>query len=404
MKELRERPSKLDIDFLVKRKINGQRINDKFAKEIVFDFIKNGYLNKDEMLTEKYHHDLRDNKLQLSDNLKQNLIEIVTIVKDLYEVGILINNENEIRSIQNKLNKNFENKEFKKFWDYISSKTTYEVNFDSKLIVDNSVKVINQSLDIVRLRAEITEATSRDRIKRSDIEDSKFFGNKKIDIKKLSGIISSSIKYDLIGELVKETNLTRKTISEILTKIDSDKFGLYQENPEDFILKVAGKINDEKAEIILQKIKYSKTGSKLSLEIFKNNKFLNSKILALEANKYIYDYLDYDSDVEMKFASDINSYVDVLVFSKLPKGEYEIYTPVGKFSPDWMIVFDKQKIRHAYFVAETKGKLGKFDLKGVEKAKIECARKHFQAISEGNVKFDAVVSFEELKNKLELVS
>lgn len=79
--------------------------------------------------------------------------------------------------------------------------------------------------------------------------------------------------------------------------------------------------------------------------------------------------------------------------SKLPKEGYKIPTPIGEFSPDWMIVFNKDKVTHIYFVAETKGKTGSMDLRGVEKAKINCAKKHFKAISGDLVKFDAVSSF-----------
>ncbi|EMR75557.1 hypothetical protein MBGDF03_01094 [Thermoplasmatales archaeon SCGC AB-540-F20] len=92
--------------------------------------------------------------------------------------------------------------------------------------------------------------------------------------------------------------------------------------------------------------------------------------------------------------------IQVSVFSKLPKGDYVIYTPVGKFSPDWMVVFDKDKVKYAYFVIETKGSTRTLDLRGVERIKIECAKKHFNAISDGNVKFDAVSGFDELINKI----
>jgi len=107
--------------------------------------------------------------------------------------------------------------------------------------------------------------------------------------------------------------------------------------------------------------------------------------------------------VEKNIAIAIDDSIEVSVFSKLPKGEYVIYTPVGKFSPDWMIVFDKDKVKYAYFVIETKGSTRKLDLRGVERIKIECARKHFHAISDGKVKFDAVSNFDELRNKIELL-
>jgi restriction endonuclease len=51
-----------------------------------------------------------------------------------------------------------------------------------------------------------------------------------------------------------------------------------------------------------------------------------------------------------------------------------ISTPVANYSPDWAIVFDKEKVSHIYFVAETKGSDSDMDLREIEKLKIHCAR------------------------------
>ena len=94
---------------------------------------------------------------------------------------------------------------------------------------------------------------------------------------------------------------------------------------------------------------------------------------------------------------------EVIVFSKLPKNHYVIYTPIGRFSPDWMIVFNKDKVKYAYFIAETKGSKRGLDQRGVERIKIECAKKHFHVISDEKVKFSVVSSWDELKNIAEFI-
>ena len=91
--------------------------------------------------------------------------------------------------------------------------------------------------------------------------------------------------------------------------------------------------------------------------------------------KHIYDYLISDSKVEREFASALEASEEVTVYAKLPKGFY-ITTPVAKYSPDWAIVFDKDKVRQIYFVAETKSE-GQ-ELRGSEKLKIECGKAHFK--------------------------
>jgi type III restriction enzyme len=47
-------------------------------------------------------------------------------------------------------------------------------------------------------------------------------------------------------------------------------------------------------------------------------------------------------------------------------------------------------------VAETKGDTSEMQLREVEKAKIECARRHFEKISDDTVKYSAVSSYTEL--------
>jgi type III restriction enzyme len=84
---------------------------------------------------------------------------------------------------------------------------------------------------------------------------------------------------------------------------------------------------------------------------------------------------------------------------KLPGGFY-INTPVGKYNPDWAIAFNEGNVRHIYFVAETKGSLSTLQLREIERLKIDCAREHFRAISNGSVKYDVIDSYQTLIEKV----
>lgn len=101
--------------------------------------------------------------------------------------------------------------------------------------------------------------------------------------------------------------------------------------------------------------------------------------------------------VEKRFAEDLERQEVVEVYTKLPRGFY-INTPVGKYNPDWAIVFREGAVKHIYFVAETKGSEDSSQLRGVEKAKIECAKRHFSSISDSTIIFDVVKSYDKLKN------
>ena len=77
----------------------------------------------------------------------------------------------------------------------------------------------------------------------------------------------------------------------------------------------------------------------------------------LEVQKHIYDYVKTDSKIERKFAQELES-GEAIVYAKLPSG-FKIPTPVGNYNPDWAIVFETKETKHVYFIAETKGSMGK---------------------------------------------
>ena len=120
---------------------------------------------------------------------------------------------------------------------------------------------------------------------------------------------------------------------------------------------------------------------------------------AIATEKHIYDHLLYDSHIEKDFAEALEQAQNVVVYAKLPKGFY-ISTPVGKYNPDWAIAFDQEDIKHVYFVAETKGNMSSLELRDIEQAKIACAKKHFSAISNNEVKYDVVSNYKELIEKV----
>ena len=124
---------------------------------------------------------------------------------------------------------------------------------------------------------------------------------------------------------------------------------------------------------------------------------LNVNAIA-NVKKHIYDYVVYDSEIERKFAEKLEN-GEVTVYAKLPNG-FKIPTPVGNYNPDWAIVFDNKSFKYVYFIAETKGDMSSLQLKGAEQAKIECAKKHFKCISNDEVAYDLVNSYEELINIL----
>lgn len=209
-----------------------------------------------------------------------------------------------------------------------------------------------------------------------------------------------SVKYDLIGKLVGETGLTRKAVVRILSGIEKVVFDQFKDNPEEFIIKAAALINDEKATAIVQHITYNVLDEQYDANIFTVPTIKGQLgINAMKAQRHLYDHIIYDSTNERDFAAELDTNTDVAVYVKLPDSFY-ISTPVGHYNPDWAIAFYEGTVKHIYFVAETKGSMSSMQLRLIEESKIHCAREHFKAISGDNVVYDVVDSYETLLNKV----
>ena len=189
---------------------------------------------------------------------------------------------------------------------------------------------------------------------------------------------------------------TRKAVIAILIGIQPSVFGQFKDNPEEFILKAAALINDEKATAIIQHVTYDVLNERYDTDLFTEPTIkgrLNEN--AMKAQKHLYDHIVYDSSNERNFAAELDTRKDVAVYVKLPCGFY-ISTPVGKYNPDWAIAFYEGTVKHIYFVAETKGSMSSMQLREIEKSKIHCAKEHFKAISGDNVVYDVVDSYSSL--------
>lgn len=217
----------------------------------------------------------------------------------------------------------------------------------------------------------------------------------------LSTVSTSTVKYDLVGEIARRTTLTRKTVCAILKGLRPSKLSMFKNNPEEFIRNVSKLIKDEKATMIVEHIKYNKLEDTYDSSIFTQEKSSQPITKAYLSSKSIQDYVFTDGyaeeSTEKKFAKALDAASEVCVYAKLPRS-FQIPTPVGNYSPDWAIAFNKGAVKHIYFIAETKGSMDSMQLKPIEKAKIECAERLFNDVSSSNVRYHKVDSYETLLN------
>ena len=387
---------------LVDSKGNEQVVDGDTAQAIFEDLISNGYVKRG-VLTDKYYADKANGAIQVAEEVADSRDSVINILDSVYDSRAMQPENARDGNVELQVNPDkLAMPEFKALWKRISPKSVYVVDFDTDELVRKAIASINRNLYVPKIFFKV-ETGAMDEIKSKDsLLDGSAFSKAKSSTYDRSRQIRAggSVKYDLVGKLVGETGLTRKAVVAILTGIERAVFEQFKFNPEEFIIKAAALINDEKATAIIQHITYSMLEERYDTDIF-TEPTLKGKLgtNAMKAQRHLYDHIVYDSTNERDFATDLDTNTDVAVYVKLPDSFY-IATPVGHYNPDWAIAFYEGTVKHIYFVAETKGSMESMQLRLIEESKIHCAREHFKAISNGNVVYDVVDSYRALLEKV----
>lgn len=401
-----DRPHAVNVDLFVNKvikDINGyeQIIDKETAEAIHFDLIVNGYIDKKGVLTDKYYSDKANNNIKIADEVADCADSVIDIINSIYDERVFKpenarKNDVELEFDEDK----FAMPEFKALWEKINSKSVYTVDFDTDELVKKSINAIDLKLRVSKIYINVVEGSLNDIKSKEDLMRGEAFVKEKSANYNSNVSSKSNVKYDLVGKIVEETGLTRKTVVDILKGIQPEVFNQFKDNPEDFIIKAANLINDEKATAIIEHIQYNILDESYDKNIFTEPTIKGKLgVNAMKTQKHLYDHIVYDSDNEKNFASELDISNDVAVYVKLPNDFY-ISTPVGRYNPDWAIAFYEGNIKHIYFVAETKGSMETMQLRKIEEAKIHCATEHFKKISNDSVIYEVVKNYKDLLNKV----
>ena len=382
---------------------NEQVVDGETAQAIYFDMVVNGYVDKKGALTDKYYADKANNAVKVAEEVADCADAVLSIVDSIYDSRAMQPENARDKNVELQVDpEKLAMPEFKALWQKISPKSVYVVGFDTEELVEKAISSLNRNLRVSKIFFKVELGTMNEiQSKEALLEGTSFVKEKSGTYNTARRIhASNSVKYDLVGKLVAETGLTRKAVVEILTGIEKAVFEQFKDNPEEFIIKAADLINDEKATAIVQHITYNMLDERYDTDIF-TEPTIKGKLgaNAMKAQRHLYDHIVYDSTNERDFASELDTNTDVAVYVKLPDSFY-ISTPVGHYNPDWAIAFYEGTVKHIYFVAETKGSMRSMQLRQIEESKIHCAREHFKAISGDNVVYDVVDSYETLLNKV----
>lgn len=354
-----DRPSKADEQYFISKFIINCETREKtqISKEqshsIYRWLLKNDYIDDNDNVTDKFKEDLsKDSVEALPIELipyKESIINLVSKVGTKGEIDIENGNK---PVINNSLNSNFRTKEFQELWNNINHKYSYRVSFDSNELIKNCINSIKANLtSVTRLKYNVVTGQQNNQITKMDLDNKNSFSQERSGSysENIDASHSTSAKYDLIYNIAKKTNLIRKTVSKILIGT-KETLRFFRENPEEYINKVSELINQQKASVIVNHISYYPMEDRFESDIFNESHkdFDSNKVF--ESKKAIQDYVFVDGNakngnsIEMNFAKQLEAQKDVKVYAKLPSKFY-IPTPMGKYTPDWAIVFENDKSR-----------------------------------------------------------
>ncbi len=274
------------------------------------------------------------------------------------------------RRVMVKLKKDFEKDEnFSAIWERISKKTKYLVRVNTEQLIEKcavgikGLSVAKPQIRIERVGVDVAKEGVSGRV----------IGNRADNLSQVKRSV------DCVELIKNETKLTRQTVVSILEKAGNTV--AFLNNPEKFCFEASQVIKGELAKNYVEQIQYELIPETYSVEQFEN--IPSHKESVHKVSNSIYDAIVYDSEVEKTFAIDLDSDERIKLFIKLPNW-FKVDTPVGGYNPDWAIVTTKRDLQgndsseKVYFVIETKGDIA--NLRPLEQAKINSAKKHFEVI------------------------
>ncbi|MDD2432985.1 MAG: type III restriction endonuclease subunit R, partial [Clostridia bacterium] len=301
----------------------------------------------------------------------EQLKPAITALAEKVSSGLNLKNNKDKQKI--KLNKQvYLDPEFKELWDRIKYKTTYSVDFDSEKLIEECCREMQQSLVVSSPKLIYSKATLG--ISAGGVT------NEELDRYAVAVKNAKENIPDIIAYLQNETNLTRKTIVEIL--IRSKTLHLFKKNPQSYMEQAAQIITAKMRLLIVDGIKYTKIGEQeyYAQELFKSEELIGYlEKNMIESKKSVYEYVVYDSQKEESFARSFEKNKSIKLYAKLPSW-FKIATPLGSYNPDWAILMERNGENKLYFVLETKGNIMFDKMRPTEDAKFKCGVKHFQAL------------------------
>lgn len=403
-KDLCDRPAKASIDYFDGKSVRvaGQpAVLDQRQARIIYQYLsRNQYIDYDDNVTQTYRDAAAAGTLAPLPGELQGMEQAVhQLVQAVFDEGVLARmteDGNAPKVKDNPLNSNFAL--FAPMWALLDHQYAYTVKaLDSAALIAAAAAHINEKLFVTHLKYITTVGRQRERMEEHALERGESFAPACASTHIVRDAPAGQIPYDLVGKIAAGASLTRKTAAAILSAIHPEQFDGFRSNPEEFIAKVTGLIQEIRAEFVVAGLEYRQLDGTFGQTIFSRQRSAQSFEKAFPASRHIQDYVFTDGlaekSVERTFAGALDGAKEVLVYAKLPRG-YFIPTPMGRYTPDWAVVLHLEGMGEVFAVVETKGTLEDRQLRPIEQAKIQCAEKLFSQLD--RVRFVHADSYQNL--------
>ena len=119
---------------------NEQVVDDEMAQAIYFDMVVNGYVDRKGALTDKYYADKANNAIKVADEVSDCVDSVVSIVDSIYDIRAMQRSNARGKNVELQVDpEKLAMPEFKGFWQKISPKSVYVVDFDTEELVDKAI-------------------------------------------------------------------------------------------------------------------------------------------------------------------------------------------------------------------------------------------------------------------------
>jgi type III restriction enzyme len=347
-------------------------IGQETSKAIWQELLQGGYLNENGQVQDKFDPKNPHFELKLTPDYAEIQAAVVdTISSRLFKNRVV--NARDKRAIH--FNKQVQlSADFTALWSRIGTRTRYRVVFDTDILIARAVERLRQMPDIppVRIAMERVEVN----ISAAGVEADRVLEARDHTIR------GATVLPDLLAFLQKETELTRHTLVAMLRT--SGRLPEFARNPQAFMAIASEAINRALHDMMLHGIQYEKIAGSV-WEMTRFEKEFEKEVLrelhrlyeVQNQDKSLYDFVEFESEVERQFARDLDANEHVKLFIKLPRW-FKIDTPIGAYNPDWAFVTEREE--KLYFVRETKSTLDADERRSKENQKILCGSKHFESI------------------------